>query len=253
MPGEQPAHSASSGSVNLNEMLTPHRQQLGMRLYPRVQAQRPALASRITGMLLELPPAQLLTLFASEETLRNKVEECVQIILSHDRELAASAASNPSESLFETLDMFNLTRSSSKSRTDMQNDDDEDEDNAPLFYQPGKRGYYSPRLGKATAERLNAFRNVGRILGLCLLQNELCPVYLNRHVMKYILKRPIAWHDLAFFDATIYESLRSLVVDAESQGKDADAIFAALDLRFAADVSAEEGGGQVELIPNGNI
>lgn len=36
------------------------------------------------------------------------------------------------------------------------------EDNAPLFYCPGKRGFYSPRQGKASYERLNAFRNVGR-------------------------------------------------------------------------------------------
>lgn len=36
------------------------------------------------------------------------------------------------------------------------------DDAAPLFYCPGKRGYYSPRQGRATPERINAFRNVGR-------------------------------------------------------------------------------------------
>lgn len=36
------------------------------------------------------------------------------------------------------------------------------DDAAPLFYSPGKRGYYSPRQGRATPERINAFRNVGR-------------------------------------------------------------------------------------------
>lgn len=39
---------------------------------------------------------------------------------------------------------------------------DDTEDNAPLFYSPGKRGFYSPRQGKGSFERLNAFRNVGR-------------------------------------------------------------------------------------------
>lgn len=39
---------------------------------------------------------------------------------------------------------------------------DDVEDNAPLFYCPGKRGFYSPRQGRASFERLNAFRNVGR-------------------------------------------------------------------------------------------
>lgn len=36
------------------------------------------------------------------------------------------------------------------------------DDYAPLFYSPGKCGFYSPREGFATYERLNAFRNVGR-------------------------------------------------------------------------------------------
>ena len=36
------------------------------------------------------------------------------------------------------------------------------EDSSPLFWQPGKRGYYAPRVGKTTPERINAYRNVGR-------------------------------------------------------------------------------------------
>lgn len=40
--------------------------------------------------------------------------------------------------------------------------DDNTDDCAPLFYCPGKAGFYSPRQGKASFERLNAFRNVGR-------------------------------------------------------------------------------------------
>lgn len=46
--------------------------------------------------------------------------------------------------------------------------DDSADDFAPLFYCPGKAGFYSPRQGKATFERLNAFRNVGRyVVNLC--------------------------------------------------------------------------------------
>jgi E3 ubiquitin-protein ligase EDD1 len=71
------------------------------------------------------------------------------------------------------LDIFNLSSSGNNSgkkkkpasQTDRRSDiDDEDdlEDNAPLFWQPGKRGYYSLRPGKGSPERLNAFRNVGR-------------------------------------------------------------------------------------------
>lgn len=62
------------------------------------------------------------------------------------------------------------------------------------------------------------------------MQNELCPIFLTRHVLKSILSRPIKFHDLAFFDPVVYESLRQLVVDAET--KDSNSLFTALDLSF---------------------
>lgn len=43
----------------------------------------PTFAGKITGMLLELSAAQLLLLLASEESLRAKVEEAVELILAH--------------------------------------------------------------------------------------------------------------------------------------------------------------------------
>ncbi|MEJ1274975.1 hypothetical protein NN561_005869 [Cricetulus griseus] len=139
---------------------------------------------------------------------------------------------------------------SSRSVVDMDLDDTDDgDDNAPLFYQPGKRGFYTPRPGRNTEARLNCFRNIGRILGLCLLQNELCPITLNRHVIKVLLGRKVNWHDFAFFDPVMYESLRQLIL--ASQSSDAEAVFSAMDLAFAIDLCKEEGGGQVELIPNG--
>lgn len=124
-----------------------------------------------------------------------------------------------------------------------------DDDNAPLFYQPGLRGFYSPRQGRSTEIRLNAFRNVGRIIGVCFVQNELCPISFNRHVIKMILGYSVSWHDLAFFDSELYESLRQLILDAESNNK--DDIFNDCDFRFAIDLPPEEGGQEVELIPNG--
>ena len=77
-----------------------------------------------------------------------------------------------------------------------------------------------------------------RIIGLCLLQNEICPLYLNRHVLKYILGRKVGWHDLAFFDPVMYEGMRQLVHDAET--KDFTSMFSALELTFAIDLSQEE-------------
>ncbi|XP_060590423.1 E3 ubiquitin-protein ligase UBR5-like isoform X1 [Ruditapes philippinarum] len=239
-----------------SDTMTQYRRQLGERLFPRVRALQPALAPKITGMLLELSPAQLIVMLTSEETLRQRVDEAVDICMSHNtREQRTLNA----EALLD-LDIFNLSSSGNNSnkkkkpasQTDRRSDiDDEDdlEDNAPLFWQPGKRGYYSLRPGKGSPERLNAFRNVGRILGLCLLQNEMCPLFMNRHVLKYILGRKIGWHDLAFFDPVMYESLRQLVLDSET--KDASLMFQALDMNFCVELCAEEGGEQVELVPGG--
>lgn len=88
-----------------------------------------------------------------------------------------------------------------------------------------------------------------RLLGLCLLQNELCPIFLNRHVLKYILGRMIRFHDLAFFDPIVYESLRQLIVDAE--GKDGVQVLQTFDLTFSIDLGQEDGGGSLELVPGG--
>ncbi|XP_070159750.1 E3 ubiquitin-protein ligase UBR5 isoform X2 [Polyergus mexicanus] len=224
-----------------NDHLTMHQQQLGDRLYPKVHALRPALAEKITGMLLELSPAQLLMLLASEDALRQKVEEAFELIHSHTQDLTSEMLD---------LDVFSLTERCAANKKKLENSIlDDTEDNAPLFYSPGKRGFYTPRQGRGSYERLNAFRNVGRLIGLCLLQNELCPLFLNRHVIKYILGRPIRFHDLAFFDSVIYESLRQLVIDAET--KDSNSLFSALDLTFSIDLCPEEGGGSIELVSNG--
>ncbi|GBL96595.1 E3 ubiquitin-protein ligase UBR5 [Araneus ventricosus] len=240
-PFVAPGEAGSSGQSS-NEHLSPHRQQLGQRLYPRVRAINPTLANRITGMLLELSAAQLLMLLASDDALRQKVDEATDIIMSH--------RSEPNSDSLLDLDVFSLgKRSRSGSTTRRSDEEDEDlDDNCPLFYQPGKRGFYSPRQGKCTPERMNAFRNVGRVIGLCLLQNELCPIYLNRHVIKYIIGKRIGWHDLAFFDPVLYESLRQVVVDAEAKEGN---VFSSLDLTFCIDLSIEEGGGNVELVPGG--
>uniref|UniRef100_A0A7N6B6Z7 HECT-type E3 ubiquitin transferase n=1 Tax=Anabas testudineus TaxID=64144 RepID=A0A7N6B6Z7_ANATE len=231
--------------------LPAHRQALGERLYPRVHAMQPAFASKITGMLLELSPAQLLLLLASEDSLRARVEEAMELLIAHGRENGADSILDLG--LLEAPEKTQENRKrhgSTRSVVDMELDDPDDgDDNAPLFYQPGKRGFYSPRPGKNTEARLNCFRNIGRILGLCLLQNELCPITLNRHVIKVLLGRKVNWHDFAFFDPVMYESLRQLI--RHSQAGEADAVFAAMDLAFAIDLCKEEGSGQVELLSGG--
>ena len=63
-------------------------------------------------------------------------------------------------------------------------------------------------------------------------------MYFTRHVLKYILGRKIGWHDLAFFDPVMYESLRQLVLDSDT--KDANLMFATLDLIFCVELCPEE-------------
>ncbi|XP_072269341.1 E3 ubiquitin-protein ligase UBR5 [Pyxicephalus adspersus] len=248
----RPFRPASEGNPSDDpDPLPAHRQALGERLYPRVQAMQPAFASKITGMLLELSPAQLLLLLASEDSLRARVDEAMELIIAHGRENGADSILDLG--LLDSSEKVQENRKrhgSSRSVVDMElTDTDDGDDNAPLFYQPGKRGFYSPRPGKNTEARLNCFRNIGRILGLCLLQNELCPITLSRQVIKVLLGRKVNWHDFAFFDHVMYESLRQLIL--ASQSPDADAVFASMDLAFAIDLCKEESGGQVELIPNG--
>lgn len=63
---------------------------------------------------------------------------------------------------------------------------------------------------------------------------------------QFCLQSPILqvnWHDFAFFDPVMYESLRQLI--RHSQAGEADAVFAAMDLAFAIDLCKEEGAGQV--------
>uniref|UniRef100_UPI00398F2B03 E3 ubiquitin-protein ligase UBR5 isoform X3 n=1 Tax=Pristiophorus japonicus TaxID=55135 RepID=UPI00398F2B03 len=249
----RPFRPASEGNPSDDpDPLPAHRQALGERLYPRVQAMQPAFASKITGMLLELSPAQLLLLLASEDSLRARVDEAMELIIAHGRENGADSILDLGllDSSDKSQQDTRKRHGSSRSVVDMELDEPDDgDDNAPLFYQPGKRGFYSPRPGKNSEARLNCFRNIGRILGLCLLQNELCPITLNRHVIKVLLGRKVNWHDFAFFDHVMYESLRQLILASQSQ--DAYAVFAAMDLAFAIDLCKEEGGGQVELVPGG--
>lgn len=62
-------------------------------------------------MLLELSPAQLLLLLASEESLRSKVEEAVEMILAHSQS-QADMGSDALLGKFDVSDEFFNLRSS---------------------------------------------------------------------------------------------------------------------------------------------
>lgn len=59
----------------------------------------------------------------------------------------------------------------------------------------------------------------------------------------------IRWHDLAFFDPGVYESLRKMILD--SRKPDGAECLATLGLTFAVNLRPEEGGETFELIPDG--
>ncbi|XP_062520971.1 E3 ubiquitin-protein ligase UBR5-like isoform X3 [Corticium candelabrum] len=229
--------------------LPPHKHALGERLYPRVQAIQPEHASRITGMLLELPPAQLLLLLASHESLHRRIEEAMDVIAAHPREellsRRQSTDTNDGDELKDTSSGLEDSHPTSFGATVVSGCTELDEDD-PLFFQPGKAGFYAPRVGKDTPTRLSAYRNVGRIIGLCLLHNELCPISLSRPVLKYLLRRKLSFHDLAFYDPGLYDGLRKLLV--ASQSANADEYFSALGLTCLVTLRTEEGGSVVHLV-----
>uniref|UniRef100_A0A914GSS8 HECT domain-containing protein n=1 Tax=Globodera rostochiensis TaxID=31243 RepID=A0A914GSS8_GLORO len=124
-------------------------------------------------------------------------------------------------------------------------------DTQPLFYRTSKTGFFTPITGSNSAQRLNAFRNVGRLIGFCLQNTEIIPLPLCRHVLKYVLNRPLNWFDLAFFDPSLFDSLRSIVYNEENDEYHPSEFYEQLEMTFSVDLPAEEGGGHIELKPDG--
>lgn len=118
-----------------------------------------------------------------------------------------------------------------------------------LFYEPGlpqQAGFMSPVVRDDTASQ---FETVGKFIGLCLLNNQVIPLAFNRHVLKMLLDRPLHWHDLGFMDPVSFESMRHVLLHADPSTP--HPFFTDLDMCFAYDARAEEGGGTVELLPGG--
>jgi polyadenylate-binding protein len=76
-PGLDATHLAS-----LNPLA--QKQILGENLYPLVQEMQPALAGKITGMLLEMDNSDILILLESPEALISKVTEAVTVLKAHN-------------------------------------------------------------------------------------------------------------------------------------------------------------------------
>lgn len=59
------------------------KQMLGERLFPLIEIMYPALAGKITGMLLEIDNSELLHMLEHNESLKSKVEEAVAVLHVH--------------------------------------------------------------------------------------------------------------------------------------------------------------------------
>ena len=73
----------------------------------------------------------------------------------------------------------------------------------------------------ASAGRLEQYRSLGNIAGLCLLHGGeefglRLPLYFSRHVYKYLLGREVTFVDLAYHDPAQYESLSNLLKHASA-------------------------------------
>ncbi|XP_066558159.1 polyadenylate-binding protein 1-like isoform X3 [Amia ocellicauda] len=77
--GQEPLTASMLASAPMMEQ----KQLLGERLYPLIQAMHPALAGKITGMLLEIDNSELLHMLESPESLHSKVDEAVAVLQAH--------------------------------------------------------------------------------------------------------------------------------------------------------------------------
>ncbi|KAK2807830.1 Protein phosphatase PP2A regulatory subunit B [Emmonsiellopsis sp. PD_5] len=81
------------------------KQMLGEAIYPKIQAQQPELAGKITGMLLEMDNAELLGLVDDEAALRAKVDEALNVYdeyMKNKGEGEATEAPKPKEAAKES-------------------------------------------------------------------------------------------------------------------------------------------------------
>ncbi|KAI9880452.1 MAG: Protein phosphatase PP2A regulatory subunit B [Pleopsidium flavum] len=109
-PGMQQGRDdgTGAGSLTLQALTTAppqhQKQMLGEALYPKIQAQQPELAGKITGMLLEMDNSELLSLVDDDNALRAKVDEAMTVYDEYvknkggDTEPPAGTAGKPDES-----------------------------------------------------------------------------------------------------------------------------------------------------------
>lgn len=77
-----------TSAVLANATEEQQKNMIGERLYPLIHQEQPALAGKITGMLLEMDNGELLVLLESPEALTAKIQEALQVLEAHSTDVA---------------------------------------------------------------------------------------------------------------------------------------------------------------------
>lgn len=123
---------------------------------------------RITGMLMQMDMGSVEMLLQNDDVLNARIDDAAQALQSHRVEAHAQAHSEfplPLNIHLDSLAVASTVKSSLSSPTLKEEEKVEEklnDDDDPLFYEPGRPGFYALRPGKSSPARLTAFRNVGR-------------------------------------------------------------------------------------------
>merc|ERR1719478_1852071 len=75
-PGGQPFNASTLAAAPP----AVQKQMIGEKLYPAIAKLHPEMAGKVTGMMLEMDNSELLMLLESEQQLRSKVNEALQVL-----------------------------------------------------------------------------------------------------------------------------------------------------------------------------
>ncbi|KAF1739903.1 hypothetical protein MXB_342 [Myxobolus squamalis] len=204
---------------------------LSLLLKKKLTLVAPELVNEVVEALLQLSPDVLFSCLNDEEYLKSRVT----LILKLYGDLKLNTG--------KSKDTFEFSFDASVLPED-----------TCLFFQPGKPGFYFPTNAKKSLTRLNAYKNVGRIIGMAFYFNEVIPLVLCRPVIKFFLGHPLSFHDFAFYDPVQYESLRMLTLEAEKFSRDnPDQEVPLHGLNFCLNVvDSDENPHTIDLMPSGS-
>merc|ERR1719324_1348997 len=86
MPQQQqaPQQPAAAQGLNASALAAAppavQKQMIGEKLFPLIAKIQPDMAGKVTGMMLEMDNSELLMLLESEQQLRSKVNEALQVL-----------------------------------------------------------------------------------------------------------------------------------------------------------------------------